>query len=75
MGLVAAGNFKLCSSRTYQVGWAEDPGRESTLEFRLTIDNAREGDTGAYTCITPSKHSHRIDIVVKSEFFPFENET
>jgi hypothetical protein len=53
--------------RQYQIGWTDEAGREPMLEFRLTIDNAQEGDTGAYTCTTPSKHSHRVDIVVKSE--------
>ena len=45
-------------------GWAQGPMRDSTLEYRLSIVRAEEGDTGEYTCTTPFKKSHSIRVVV-----------
>lgn len=47
------------------VGWSTEPGRDSTLEYRLSIINAVHEDSGRYTCITPIKHRHSVDIEVK----------
>lgn len=51
--------------REYPHGWSTDEGRDSTLEYRLSIVNAVEDDTGAYTCITPARYEHTINVVVK----------
>ena len=45
-------------------GWAQGPMRDSTLEYRLSIVRAEEGDTGEYTCTTPFKKTHSIHVVV-----------
>lgn len=37
------------------------------LEYRLTIEEASDDDTGSFECITPSRHGHEIKIIVKSE--------
>ncbi|RWS13910.1 Sushi: von Willebrand factor type A: EGF and pentraxin domain-containing protein 1-like protein, partial [Dinothrombium tinctorium] len=52
-------------SRNYQQGWTTEPGRDSNLEYRLSIYHVRKDDTGRYTCITPVKHRHSVDIIVK----------
>lgn len=55
--------------RVYPEGWTMDEGRDSTLEYRLSIIHAVEDDTGKYTCITPARYEHTINIVVKVRFF------
>lgn len=53
--------------RTYEEGWTEGiENRDPSLEYRLTIDNASTIDNGIYSCATPTRHSHQIEIVVKS---------
>ncbi|CAG7716179.1 unnamed protein product [Allacma fusca] len=53
--------------RNYKEGWAPaEEGRDNSLEFRLTIDNAQDEDSGSYTCVTPSRHRHRVQILVKT---------
>ena len=49
---------------TYPQGWAQGPMRDNTLEYRLSIIRAEEGDTGRFTCTTPFKQSHSINILV-----------
>lgn len=51
--------------RAYPEGWVSDEGRDSTLEYRLSIATAVENDTGIFTCQTPARHEHSIDIVVR----------
>lgn len=42
-----------------------EEGRDSTLEYRLSIFHAVEDDSGKYTCITPARYEHTINVVVK----------
>lgn len=51
--------------RVYPEGWVSDEGRDSTLEYRLSIFHAVENDTGIYSCQTPARHEHSIEIVVR----------
>lgn len=55
------------SFRTYPEGWVTDAdeGRDSSLEYRLSIIKATEEDSGIYTCQTPARHEHSIEVVVK----------
>ena len=46
-------------------GWTSDPGRDSQLEYRLSIYHARVNDTGSYTCATPEMKFHTINVIVK----------
>ncbi|XP_021948742.1 sushi, von Willebrand factor type A, EGF and pentraxin domain-containing protein 1 isoform X2 [Folsomia candida] len=50
--------------REYQEGWAELPGRNRDLEYRLTIDNAQIEDSGTYRCSTPARYTHEVNIEV-----------
>nr|XP_014289884.1 sushi, von Willebrand factor type A, EGF and pentraxin domain-containing protein 1 isoform X2 [Halyomorpha halys] len=52
--------------RKYEESWSSDPGRDSQLEYRLTIADAVPEDSGTYTCITPTRHSHSVELVVKA---------
>ena len=45
--------------------WTSAPGRDSSLEYRLTIYHARTNDTGDFTCKTPFEQAHTIKIIVK----------
>ncbi|CAN7994318.1 unnamed protein product, partial [Ixodes hexagonus] len=54
-------------SRKYAEGWTTEPGRDSQLEYRLSIYHAKKDDTGRYTCVTPMGHKHSVDIVVARE--------
>lgn len=54
--------FVLC--RQYPEGWNADPGRDSQLEYRLSIFHASKDDSGVFTCETPTRHAHSIEIVV-----------
>lgn len=45
--------------------WTSAPGRDSSLEYRLSIYHARVNDTGSYTCQTPFEQEHTIKILVK----------
>lgn len=45
--------------------WTSAPGRDSSLEYRLSIYHARVNDTGSYTCSTPFEQEHSIKILVK----------
>ncbi|XP_077534783.1 sushi, von Willebrand factor type A, EGF and pentraxin domain-containing protein 1-like isoform X3 [Haemaphysalis longicornis] len=51
-------------SRKYAEGWTTEPGRDSQLEYRLSIYHAKKDDSGRYTCVTPMGHKHSVDIVV-----------
>lgn len=54
--------------RKYQEGWTEDEGRDSTLEYRLTINEATKEDSGLFTCITPARYTHSVEVVVEGWF-------
>lgn len=41
--------------RNYPEGWVTDEGRDTTLEYRLSIFHAVEHDSGIYTCMTPAR--------------------
>ncbi|KAI5725568.1 hypothetical protein M8J77_017209 [Diaphorina citri] len=56
--------------RKYPEGWTSDPGRDAQLEYRLSIFHATKDDSGTYTCITPTRHTHSIEVVVKAVHCP-----
>ena len=53
--------------------WTSAPGRDSSLEYRLSVYHARKNDTGTYTCTTPYEQEHTIKIVVKEVRAMFYN--
>lgn len=53
------------SFRIYPEGWVAEEGRDSTLEYRLSIVHAVKDDSGKFTCITPARYEHTINVVVK----------
>jgi len=58
------------TQKSYLQGWAQEPMRDATLEYRLSIYHAKEGDSGLFTCSTPNNKSHSIDIFVKDARCP-----
>jgi hypothetical protein len=52
-------------NRKYPEGWTTDPGRDSQLEYRLSIYHASRDDSGVFTCVTPTRHTHSVEILVK----------
>lgn len=54
--------------RKYPEGWTTDPGRDSQLEYRLSIYHAAKDDSGTFTCVTPARHTHSVEIEVKGKF-------
>ncbi|XP_018896895.2 sushi, von Willebrand factor type A, EGF and pentraxin domain-containing protein 1 isoform X2 [Bemisia tabaci] len=58
------------SYRQYPEGWNADPGRDSQLEYRLSIFHASKDDSGVFTCETPTRHAHSIEIVVTAVHCP-----
>ncbi|GIY12307.1 sushi, von Willebrand factor type A, EGF and pentraxin domain-containing protein 1 [Caerostris extrusa] len=53
-------------NRKYPEGWTNEPGRDSQLEYRLTIYHAKTEDSGMFTCVTPMGHQHAVEIVVSA---------
>lgn len=51
--------------RKYPEGWTTEEGRDPQLEYRLSILHAVKEDSGVYTCSTPARHTHAIEVVVK----------
>lgn len=51
--------------RVYPEGWAPDEGRDAQLEYRLSIFHAVEEDSGVYTCATPLRYEHSVEILVE----------
>jgi hypothetical protein len=51
--------------RKYPQGWTADPGRDPQLEYRLSIYHASKDDSGVFTCVTPARYTHAVEIVVK----------
>uniref|UniRef100_A0AAR5PA08 Sushi domain-containing protein n=1 Tax=Dendroctonus ponderosae TaxID=77166 RepID=A0AAR5PA08_DENPD len=56
--------------REYLQGWTTDVGRDSQLEYRLSIIHATENDSGIFTCTTPARYDHAIEVVVKAVHCP-----
>lgn len=53
-------------NRKYTEGWSADEGRDNTLEYRLSVINAEPEDSGTFSCMTPARHTHSIELVVKA---------
>lgn len=53
--------------RVYPEGWVTDEARDPQLEFRLSIFHAVEEDSGVYTCSTPLRYEHSVEILVQVE--------
>lgn len=49
----------------YPEGWSSDEGRDPQLEFRISIMHAVKDDSGSFTCVTPARHTHTVEVVVK----------
>ncbi|XP_050520065.1 sushi, von Willebrand factor type A, EGF and pentraxin domain-containing protein 1 isoform X2 [Daktulosphaira vitifoliae] len=58
------------SFRKYPEGWTTDPGRDPNLEYRLSIYHASRDDSGVFSCITPTRHTHSVEIIVKAVHCP-----
>ncbi|CAK1543665.1 unnamed protein product [Leptosia nina] len=56
--------------RKYTDGWTTDPGRDSQLEYRLSVLNAQKEDSGIYRCETPARQSHQVEIIVEDVHCP-----
>ncbi|XP_071053370.1 sushi, von Willebrand factor type A, EGF and pentraxin domain-containing protein 1 isoform X3 [Onthophagus taurus] len=56
--------------RKYPQGWTADPGRDSQLEYRLSILHASKDDSGIFTCETPARHTHSVEIIVRAVHCP-----
>ncbi|XP_069936040.1 sushi, von Willebrand factor type A, EGF and pentraxin domain-containing protein 1 isoform X3 [Cherax quadricarinatus] len=54
----------------YPNGWANAPGRNMQLEYRLSIFKAQEKDSGAYACVTPLGHKHIVKLEIKAIHCP-----
>lgn len=54
------------ATRTYPEGWNNEEGRDSTLEYRLSIFSAEPQDSGVYSCMTPARHAHAVIVEVKA---------
>nr|XP_042910927.1 sushi, von Willebrand factor type A, EGF and pentraxin domain-containing protein 1 [Parasteatoda tepidariorum] len=57
-------------NRKYPEGWTSEPGRDSQLEYRLTIYHAMTEDSGLFTCVSPTGHRHAVEIVVSAVHCP-----
>lgn len=53
--------------RKYPEGWTKDANRDTSLEYRLSIYHASHDDSGTFACITPTRHTHSVEIVVKGK--------
>ncbi len=56
--------FLLFLKRKYPEGWTEDEGRDRSLEYRLSIVHAQKDDSGIFTCTTPTRHQHSVEIII-----------
>ncbi|XP_055680814.1 uncharacterized protein LOC129788622 isoform X2 [Lutzomyia longipalpis] len=52
--------------RKYPEGWVTEENRDPQLEYRLSIFNAVEDDSGVFSCQTPARHEHAVEVVVKA---------
>ncbi|KAG7173717.1 Locomotion-related protein Hikaru genki-like 2 [Homarus americanus] len=53
----------------YPNSWANAPGRNMQLEYRLSIYKAQEKDSGSYACVTPPGHKHVVQVEIKVVVF------
>nr|CAI5864061.1 unnamed protein product [Callosobruchus analis] len=44
--------------------------RDSQLEYRLSIIHASKDDSGIFTCVTPARYTHAVEIEVKAIHCP-----
>lgn len=51
--------------RKYPEGWSSDEGRDPQLEYRISIMHAVKDDSGTFTCVTPARHTHSVEVFVK----------
>ncbi|XP_058446633.1 sushi, von Willebrand factor type A, EGF and pentraxin domain-containing protein 1 isoform X1 [Malaya genurostris] len=51
--------------RKYPEGWSSDEGRDPQLEYRISIMHAVKDDSGIFTCVTPARHTHSVEVIVK----------
>ncbi|XP_021700723.1 sushi, von Willebrand factor type A, EGF and pentraxin domain-containing protein 1 [Aedes aegypti] len=51
--------------RKYPEGWSSDEGRDPQLEYRISIMHAVKDDSGIFTCVTPARHTHAVEVIVK----------
>ncbi|KAL4708940.1 hypothetical protein ACJJTC_014968, partial [Scirpophaga incertulas] len=58
------------STQKYAEGWTTDPGRDSQLEYRLSIMGAVKEDSGIFRCETPARQSHQVEIIVEDVHCP-----
>lgn len=58
------------SYRKYPEGWSTDPGRDSGLEYRLSIIHATKDDSGTFSCVTPARQLHSVEVEVKAIHCP-----
>lgn len=58
--------FMSRETKEYTEGWNTDEGRDSTLEYRLSIFSADAQDSGVYSCMTPARHAHAVVVEVKA---------
>ncbi|XP_050718385.1 uncharacterized protein LOC126999691 isoform X2 [Eriocheir sinensis] len=56
---------KLSKCWKYWTGWTTDAMRNPQLEFRLAIYTAHEGDSGAFSCVTPTGHTHTVTLDIR----------
>ncbi|XP_042217249.1 complement factor H-like isoform X2 [Homarus americanus] len=49
----------------YWTGWTTDALRNPQLEFRLALYTTHHGDSGDYTCVTPTGHSHTVTLDIR----------
>ncbi|XP_060807330.1 uncharacterized protein LOC106139408, partial [Amyelois transitella] len=56
--------------RKYPEGWTTDPGRDSQLEYRLSIMSSEKEDSGIYRCETPARQTHQVEIIVEDVHCP-----
>ncbi|CAL4084147.1 unnamed protein product, partial [Meganyctiphanes norvegica] len=52
--------------KKYPEGWANEPGRNSQLEYRLTHYSTKVDDSGVYTCVTPMGHDHSVELDIRA---------
>ncbi|CAG0920180.1 unnamed protein product [Notodromas monacha] len=56
--------------RDYPQNWTTDENRNPNLEYRLTIYHAQKDDSGTFTCETPNRHQHGVQVVVSAVHCP-----
>ncbi|XP_064088852.1 sushi, von Willebrand factor type A, EGF and pentraxin domain-containing protein 1-like isoform X5 [Macrobrachium nipponense] len=49
----------------YWTGWSTDAMRNPQLEYRLALYTTHVGDSGNYTCTTPTGYSHSVYLDIK----------